>query len=253
MQDSQIEILIYDFIPLDTRHRYDEAEQWRGILGDFDCSLNNSKLATTPKTHFATEAEAREALEPHLRRWEAVVELERGIWFEFRFSHSRTIDRPAEGVDQDVVIGVTEKLGLAEEIAAVVGHGQYPNPPSLAFAETDMVKALRDRLRDIRTKRERLLVGTQWCLTRLEARYGGRSPAAKALNISNPVLNTLGRLGEVNDPQEGRKYKGDPRPLTEAERRWLLEALPKIITRVGQVEGGGSGLPQITMSDFSAL
>jgi hypothetical protein len=59
----------------------------------------------------------------------------------------------------------------------------------------------------------------------------------------------------MNDPDERRNVRRR-RPveqLTEAERQWLLAALPRLALQVAEVEAAGSAPTQLTMRDLPSL
>jgi hypothetical protein len=87
-------------------------------------------------------------------------------------------------------------------------------------------------------------------LSRLEWEHDGRDEAARALNVSQRIFNTLGPLSEENDPKERRKAKVK-RPvewLTETERQWILAVLPRVTQQAAEI-AAGSRPPQLTMAD----
>lgn len=132
-----------------------------------------------------------------------------------------------------------------------IQHGEYPEPAAPAFAETRLVRELRERVRDVRLHRERLLVAGYWCLTRVEREYHGRKAAAQALNVSQNVFDELGKLTGIDDPVEGRKVGGTARTLTGEERAWVEGALRKLTVRVGEVTvAEPSQLPFLTVADM---
>jgi hypothetical protein len=103
--------------------------------------------------------------------------------------------------------------------------------------------------------RRTLGTAANFCLTALEHYSGGdRSAAAGRYSISKPVLNKLADLAAEKGGDEARKAGGANTPFTDAERRWLEEAMKRLILRAGEVATNPSTqLPQITMKDLPSL
>ncbi len=233
-----MEWLSYDFVALDSRHDFSPAAPWEGTLGDFDCRLDAGRLEARPHFHYSEEAEAKAALESHLRAWELRSELEDGVQVGFRFGAAHVIDRQPDPESVSVAVSAVGSLSAVGEVTIKVGHRAYPPPSARALAGSPLVDDLLEWVRDVREQRQRMLVGAYLVLTRIEFEYGDRDQAATTLNISKKVLSNLGELSARNDPAERRKVKGPVSPLTEPERRWILATLPKLTCQVAEVEAG---------------
>jgi hypothetical protein len=247
VSSQRVELLTYELVLLDDRHDFERASAWDGDIGGFTCHLEGGTLEARSKANFADVERAQEALDPHLRAWALQAELEDGIRMEFRF-------RSARG-PRGTHVMVDSAIGVEEALAIRVGHGSYPAPSPKALAATPLVEDLLGWVRQLRERRQPMLVLVYLFLTRLEFDYKDRGEAAAGLSVSKPVLNTLGQLSEKNDPEERRKLKrGQPvEPLTAAERRWLLAALPRLALHVAEVEAPGSTPAQLTMDDLPPL
>ena len=57
---------------------------------------------------------------------------------------------------------------------------------------------------------------------------------------------TLRKLAAKNDPSERRKVAGVVQRLTDAERGWIIAALPRITRQAAEVEAG-SDPPKLNM------
>jgi hypothetical protein len=252
MNDPHVDVLVYRFIAVDDRHDYSQATPWGGKLGDFNSQLSGGKLTARPEDHYSDTDSAREALESHLNSWELWSELENGIRIKFQFESSQVVDRsPIPGsVTAHAVLAAA--VGIASDVVVKVTHGEYPSPGPTVLATSELVQELLEWVRDIRERRQRLLVANYMVLTRLEYEYGGRKQAAAALNVAFKVLNTLGKLSEWNDPAERRKVKGPIRSLTEAQRQWLIAVPPRLTRQVAEIVSG-SHPPQLTLADLPAL
>ena len=76
-------------------------------LGDFDCIADPVTLIAKPRGNYASEYEARLALEPHLQSWSAKAELVDRIPMSFHFVGSELADRrpqPDGGDATDLVV-----------------------------------------------------------------------------------------------------------------------------------------------------
>jgi hypothetical protein len=247
VSSQRVEILTYELVLFSDRHDFAQAAPWDGDVGGFNCHLEGGTLQARPKTDFADVEHAKEALESHLRAWALWAELEHGIRMEFRF---RSAHGPyGRQVMADPATAVGEALDIRE------GHSSYPQPSPKALAATPLVEDLLGWVRQLRERRQPMLVLVYLFLTRLEFDYKDRGEAAAGLNVSKPILNTLGQLSEKNDPEERRKLKRRQpvERLTEAERQWLLAALPRLALHVAEVEAHGSSPAQLAMDDLPPL
>jgi hypothetical protein len=251
VNDPRLQRLAYSFVPQEGSWDFSDARPWEGELAGFKSRLADEMLTAEPEADFPDSASGRAVLEPHLRAWEVQLELERGMWVEFRFESAEVIDRQPDPRHHEMALesAVTATAVMSAELTR--GFAVYPSPPPHQLAETPLVEALRARLRDVRHRRERLLVAAYWCLTQIVQAYGNKAAAAEALNLSRNVLDVIGRLTAIDDPEEGRKAGGPARSLTPDEQQWLNQALPALLLRVAQAEAAeGSTLPQITLADF---
>lgn len=229
----------------------------------FDGKLEDGVLVCEMKAHFASQPEARQAVEPHLRAWEVNAALERNRdEFVLDFNRSLIIDRspPPTGTNIMPSILVTDSATLSGELVTVTReYIKYPVPPQ-RFRLTPDAATLWHRYGMYLDGREPLLSMAYFCLTVLEVAASSlegkssRKKAAAKYNISYPVLEKIGRLsGERGTFETARKAESvSGGPLTDQEHNWLIEAIKTLIRRVGEHEPGSS-LPQITMADLPPL
>jgi len=236
VNDPHVEVLSYEFTSLDESHDFSAARPWSGRLGDFECQLEAGHLEAGPDRHFASEASARQEIEPHLRGWELRAELQDQLRLRFRFSSARVVDRQPTAGSVSVAAAAAEAAAVAEAANVAVGHSSYPAPPAERLAASPLVNELLGWVRDLRAG-HRMLVIAYLILTRLEFEYGDRRQAASALNVESAVLSTLGKLSVKNDPAERRKVKGSVGPLTEAEKQWIQVVLPRLVFQAAMVAG----------------
>jgi hypothetical protein len=201
-------------------------------------------------THFATDDEAREHVEPILRAWERADAFTRGSP-EFRFDYESVdvIDRAA-----DPGANTKELRALVRATASVgvdlhVQRAAFPKPPDRPLALTPDVETLWNRWLGFLANREPLssfayFVHTVVCLNRSERE------AASALGVAGNVIETL---RAVSSYAGGRK--GDAlRPHTATEETWLKATVPILIRRVAEVAADPRARePQITLADLPPL
>jgi hypothetical protein len=241
MTPPRVNVLIYGFISLDDRHDFARAAAWDGEVGGFSCHLDGGTLEARPKGHYPDLEDARQALEPHLRAWALRAELEDGIRIEFRFQSAQA--------SSGLRVMADSAIGVADALNVTVGHSSYPPPSARVLAASPLVEELLAWAREVRERRQPMLIPTYLFLTRLTFEYGGQRQAAAALNVTEQVLRKLGELSAKNDPVERRKVTGPVNPLTERERQWLLAALPRVALQVAEIEAGGSPA-RLTMGDL---
>jgi hypothetical protein len=252
MSNPHVEVLSYEFVSLDDRHDFSQAAAWQGSLGGFCCRLDSGRLEARPQAHYPTVQSAREALAPHLRAWELRSELENpnGLRIQFKPSGARMVDTTSGAVF--VELGTAMTIETALPLTVKLGHHSYPPPSPKVLAPSPLVEELLQWVRDLREGRLPMLVLAYLFLTRLEFEYGGRDQALAALNVAKRVLRKLGELSAKNDPSHRRKVKGPVAQLAEAERQWVLAALPRLAEQAAEV-ASGSQPPQLTMADLPSL
>lgn len=230
---------------------------WTTPEGDLTLDADHASIELV--NHYATEDDARIALQPYLEAWE--------IWAGLTSSYDRRLlsfeFRKAEIVDRAPPPGQVAALrargvGTVTASAVVsVSFPEYPAPPQ-SFTASDEVQRIWHRWEQYRSDRETLPSVAFYCLTALEHSVGGTSrkariPAGVKFSIDPAVLNELGNLvSNVGSDEEARKaHRPDPRDYTGAERRWMEAVVKAIIKRVGEVAANPTG--QFPLIDMSSL
>ncbi|MGD9711832.1 MAG: hypothetical protein AB7V46_07185 [Thermomicrobiales bacterium] len=221
----------------------------------FDIEIDdagNARMA--PTSHYATEAEARNALEPLLRAWEINAAIQFGdgrIRFTFRFKNSTIQDR-AFGDGKNLTATLSAQSQLTANAVISEKHERLPTPPS-NFALSDEVERIWFRWTAYREGREPIASVAYYCITVLEnwiileqAQLGNsigkrevRRHAGSRLGFENAVLNDFAELcSEVGDYSQRRKEHAHDdtlkRPFTETEIQWMERILLKVTERIGQ-------------------
>lgn len=247
---QRVDVLRYGFTA-EEGEDFSAAAPWEGQLGGFQCRLADEVLEARPQDTYPDVESATQVLERHLREWEVWSELQEQRRIRFRLSSVEVVDPQAGSRDAAVMAEVAMAAVITG--TATVRRVAYPAPPTVTLAVTPLIEELLRWVRDLRAGRQRMLVLAYLSYTHLVYEYGTERAAAKAINVSANVLETLSRLSHKNDPDERRKVAGrDPDPLAETERRWLLTAMPAI-ARQAALAGAGSSFARLTMADLPSL
>ena len=232
MNDPHVVALIYG-IEHCASVDYEEAESFVLEEPGFRLEVKDKKARFELKGHYAEESAACESIEEYIRVWEFDACLNNGSGsFKLRFDESEIEDRnPTPGV---VCGRVSFRAGVPTISASVTCRvRKYPSPP-LDFAISPDVQTMYDRYMSYLQGREPLSGMAFFCLTVLENSVGGRKAAAQKYQIANRVLGEIGYLCSEKGGSEARKAGGVTKELTEEERRFLNQAIKKIIRRAAE-------------------
>ncbi|MEQ8966765.1 MAG: hypothetical protein RID91_13130 [Azospirillaceae bacterium] len=205
------------------------------------------------KEHFATEAEAREAVAPFITAWELDADLHDATdRFRLEFDRAEVIDRqPTPGVIH--VDGLTIAIELGGDVKVHVGRHSYPKPGA-HLSVNPTVELMWDRYRRYVEGRTSITDAAYFCVTALEAAAGGRSKIPTKFGISVEIIKQMGNLSSEKGGSEARKARGAGNPMSDAERRWLTEAIKLVLRRVAQVCANPSAVsPALTKADLPKL
>ena len=234
----------------------------------FRVKAEKVQVVMEPKDHYATEEEARSAVEGLVRRWEFEAALRaRSSEFKLLYAGVDVIDRnpppPPPGV---VNLGpVTFRAGVPKVRARLTkGLAKYPAPPSSPAIEPDDPDAsfMLSRLDLYRQGKEPLAGVANLCLTVLEysalQAAGGkgskRKAAANHYQIAGTVLDRVGMLSARKGGPVARKAEGRGDPFTQEEARFLEAAVAAFVRRSAEKAADPNGnLPVIAMADLLKL
>ena len=266
MNDPHVEYLRYRIETAETLE-FDHPPPLEKETDALLLRLAQGMLTVRPKDHLASEEEARGAVEPYLRAWEASEATRRFGRREvrFEFEASRVVDRdpPPAGAPQ-VLRPKSIPSGEAFGVPTVVSREpRYPEPPE-SFVASPEVEFMLGRYEQYLQGREPLLTMAYACLTRLEfgARHaqgngGPRQKAAREYGVDENVLSTLGRLTAVLGDEVGARKvhaQGENRPPTDTEKRWIERCILTLVRRAGEHAANPQHmLPPITMADLPPL
>ena len=252
MNDPHVEVLLYRVIHGES-HDYSKAEQLSIDEPGFQVLVEDEKARFVFKDHYATEKDARKAVEDYIQNWEFDACLEGGDdCFKLEFIKAIRVDRrPTRGVitvDADSLRGI----GSLSEARGIVGHRKFPSPPSgVNFNDPD-VQTMYRRYMDYHQGNEKLPGMANFCLTLLENMAGSktrRKAAAEKFQISKKLLDKIAVLSSNKGGQDARKAEGIGKEFTNQERAFLEQAIKKIIRRAAEkVQNPDNNLPKITLS-----
>ena len=248
MNDPHVVALIYR-VKHDASVNYEKAAPLEHDGDAFTVRVKDGEARFEMKDQFETAEAAREAVEPFIRRWEFAASLERGPGeFELLFKNAEIEDRnPTPGVVH-VSAGAIAVSGMSASV--VVGRGHYPDPPEGIAVNAD-VEAMLARYSRYRQGKDTLPGMAYFCLTVLEESAGNRAAIASKFNVAGSVLSSLGRLTGEKGGTEARKGQGRTHEFTPVERKWLDEAVKRLIRRAAEVaHDPAQSRQQITMADL---
>ena len=219
----------------------------------FDVRAENGRVRFNLKAHYASEEEARLAVEAdYIPSWEFHVGLLRGPnAFKLRFHRAEIVERnPSLGpptLRAHASIGpITVTVDLAPPTPPA-----FPGPPPSGIRRSPDVDSMFDRYLGHLAGRESLSTMAYFCLTVLERMGGGRSEAAGRFGISENVLEEIGKLSANKGGSSARKAIGSNAPYTPKEERFLKTAMQKLIRRAAEVEFGPDPKREtITLADI---
>ena len=231
----------------------------------FRIRADEGEVVLEPKSHYATEAEARNAVDRLVKQWEFEAAL-RARSSEFRLVYAGVdiIDRnpppPTPGV---VTLGpVTIRAGVPKVRGKLTMMPPvYPAPHQGAAidpADPDASFMLY-RLDLYRQGREPLAGVANVCLTVLEysalqaagGRGNKRKSAAIHYRIAETVLKRVGMLSASKGGPVARKAEGRGDPFTQEETRFLEAAVAAFVRRAAEKAADPNGKPPvITMADL---
>ena len=259
MNDPKVVALIYR-VEHANSVSYEQAPPLRySDSPEFDLTVEDNTARFELKKLYATEDEALEAVEPFVKHWEFESTLQWGPSnFSLRYTEAEIIDRnPAPSEPGAGNAGISVILSSITATGGVLLlNPHYPPPPSGGSVDPDddAVIKMKRRHDEYRLRRAKLPATAYFCVTVLEEKYGGRKEAAKKCGISKKVIDKIATLATAKGGADARKAAGADDEYTDQERRFLNQAVRKIIWRAAQVAADDSqNIPQITMASLPKL
>jgi len=252
MYDTVVVALIYR-LEHENSVEYRSAEAVDYEEPGFWIRIEDKEVRFEFKEQHATEQEAREAIQEYIREWEFEAGLRHGPGsFGLSFLRSEIKYRNAP---PGTLGPINIRSGMPRVTARLtVGLPRYPKPPSGVTITPD-VKSMYDRYVGYRRGKEPLASMAYFCLTVVEQSIGHKSgkrrEAAKQYQISQGILDEIGKLSSGKGGPDARKADGRTAPLTAQERRFLEKAIKALIRRAAQKAHSPAGdYPLITKSNL---
>ena len=269
MNDPHVVALVYRVEHGDTVN-YDNPAPLNLETSGFRLTVEDKQARFELKNDYATAVGARKDIEDYIRKWEfdACLEFNDPDYFRLKFDRSEIEDRnplpPTLGV-REVSGHVSGMLKGSSSGTVIRVANRYPLPPSnLSFDPNDPNTVMMyQRYMGCLQRRELLPGMAQFCLTVLEnsaltpEEQGERKisrkrqAAANMYEIEDKVLMKIGDICAKKGGQEARKEEGVANPLEESERRFLKQAVKKMIRRAAQrAYDADKNLPKILLSEL---
>ena len=267
MNDPHVEAIHY-FVEHDDSVDYNDVPPLAFDSDLFRVRAEKLEVVFEPKGHYATEVDARNAVEGLVRRWEFEAALHaRCSKFRLVYAGVDKIDRnpppPPPGV---VNVGPVTFRGRPPRMRARVTTvaTSYPAPPGGPAIDPSDPDAsfMLYRLDLYRQGREPLAGAANVCLTVLEysalqatgCKGSKRKAAAIHYQIAMPVLNKVAMLSAKKGGPVARKAEGRNDPYTQEESRFLEAAVAAFVRRAAERAADPNGnLSVITMADLPKL
>ncbi|WP_420461710.1 hypothetical protein [Candidatus Palauibacter sp.] len=253
MNDPHVVALLYGFRP-ESSVDYSNAEPLSHEEEAFDLSVADGVARFDLKEHYATEEEARQAVEPFIKKWRLHARLQLAPHsFDLEFKRAIIEDRNPTPGAVSLRGGFSAKIRVGAELT--IGAREYPTPPQSAMIVTPDVQSMYERLVRHLEGREPLASMAYFCLTGLEGSTGAsknkRNVAARAYRIEQPILDKIGSLTDRKGGSQARKWKGSGAELDANEVRFLKRAVAAIILRMAEVAADPHrDYPTLRMSDL---
>lgn len=218
----------------------------------FSLRLEEDELTVDLHEHFSSVEGARECVDPFLEAWEVKYGTQfRRREISFSYEDAEIAREKAEG-NVISVEGLEHEMELSGEISLHVERGRYPDPPD-KFRLSPDARTLWNRYENYEEGRERLFAMGYACLTILEDRAGSRDEAEEWYNVEDGILGDLGELTSTRgSPEVARKPSSSQGEAIPEERKWIEEAIRKIVLQVG-ISDAGHDPETLTKDDLPPL
>ncbi len=254
MNDQHVTSLVYRVKCADWVD-YSKAKPLFSDETAFRLEVKDKQARFELKEHYATEDEARKAVEDYVLAWNVNTCCTLGRHY-FRLEFEKAVFAPGP---QPVYIRAEFRA------SGISQRRSYPKPPS-DISVTPDVESMYQRYIRHHSGREGLESMAYFCLSMLEDRPSQpnsqerihpkkRKAAAENYQIDKDVLAEIGRLSSTKGgPAGARKASGVDTELTQQERRFLKEAIKKMIRRAAEkAHRPDADLPKISLADLPPI
>jgi hypothetical protein len=263
VNDPHVETVKYRFVP-DESLQFNSPPPLEHETDAFKLRLQDEVLTVWLKDHYASEEDAKEAVDSYLQVWAVYEALESRRRRKLRFDYqgAKIVDRDPSSHDNGVRRTASASLGVSWSTAeAVETRGDYPEPPR-NFALSPDVATMWERYEGYLKGREPLLSMAFFCLTVLQysarnapVKGNERKKANRTYNLDNNVLDTLGKLTtNLGNAETARKAGGEGRPPTPSEKEWIERCVLALVRRAGEYAADPQKIfPKLMMPDQPKL
>ena len=218
----------------------------------FEIHIDKGTVVFHLKRMVNTIEEAKALAEEYLKNWEVLIGIEH---------HPDELSFTFERADIDTASDIQHTLRSGASYILVntllrCRREKFPSRPT-KFRLSPDVETMYVRYKAYKQGREPLTSMAYMCLKVLEVSASNkRSEAAEKFNISDNLLQKLGKLANRGGPTEVRKApkNGKYIPLKSTEKIWMESVVKAIIRRAGEwAYEPTAKLPQLAMADFPSL
>lgn len=252
----KIESLIFK-LEISDRYSFVSPPMQSFILNEIEFNLDDGILTAVFKKPIDTLDEARKLVDPILRNWEVLANIELP---KSKFSFD-IIDVKTINLDPSPDPNVREAAGFVFTKSEFHGTGvahsdlnEYPTPP-IFFVTDAIVDTLNYRYNQFFEGKDKLQSMGYFCYTLLKTRFHWDTMLEKELRVSHTVIKMLARLTSENgDFTQARKVtKLTMTPLTNSESFWIMDCVKKLIIRLGEYNSGVRDFSELNMSNLPKL
>jgi hypothetical protein len=263
VNDPHVENVRYRLVP-DESLRFNSPPPLEHETDALKLRLQGGVLIVWLKDHYASEDEAKEAVDSYLQIWVVYEALESRRRRKIRFDYqgAKLVDRDPSSHDNGGRRTASASLDVLWSTAeAVETRSDYPKPPR-NFALSPDVETMWERYEGYLKGREPLLSMAYFCLTVLElsarnvpGKGGNREKALRAYVIQDKVLSKLGELtARLGGAETARKAGGAGRPPTPSENEWIERCVLALVRRAGErAANPQKRFPLLTMAKLPKL
>lgn len=258
MNDPKVEALYYRFVSDNPNDQFDDAKPQAFTLQEFNFSLEKAILTVRPQIKYSSVDQAREKIDPILRKWEFSAFIEnKSHRIRFVFQDANIVDLNPDTKGVAISLRSAYMVGVAESVTVNIQNPDYPSLIN-SYTTSELTDELTFRLKQYTDRNELPTQMAYYILERLEYILVGktknaRKKLAEILIVDFDVLQKLGELSNRSDPKIGRHGNREPLPLTQDQINWLEQVAFRLVARVAEYNNDKNNLKSISMKDLIHL
>ena len=254
MNDPHVEELIYRVDPGDST-KYEGTREFK--RPGFRVKIENDLARFEMEDHYATEHEARAAVQPRIDQWEFEESLKIGSGqFALRFMRSVVIDPqpdpPVPGIKSVSARFDGAPGTITAAVTVVTVSKQYPPPPSEDLMDINnyRVKRMFDQYKAYRNGRD-LPVVAYICCEEFAKLGADLKDAAAKHKISHNLVKEVCKIANTKGGDGSRHAQGIGHPLARHEKQILEKAVAAMIIRAAKVAADPNQyMPEINLGNL---